>query len=145
MLIFVTIGICGLVVYNAYQMAHEPPPPIQPILSPKLTPQQAHYAALVEIWRKKLAEKEMTLIWPYLGQSNVARVNLPRKTPITLQDWDPKNEYQAASDAYDGFVKARKAAKLPANQTPAICIVHLFDVDGNEVAQASAAGIATAS
>ncbi len=140
-LIFVIALGGGGVVYNAYRQSHEPlPPPIAQLTSPVRDPRRAHLEQQVAVWRGKLTGQEMTLTWPYLGQDNVARVDLPSKTPITLLDWDARAEAYAARDVYKGFVQARTKAHIA---TPDACIIHVFDVNGQEVAQASASGVVT--
>ena len=139
-IILIAVG-CAGVVFNAYQEAHQPPPTLAlTAVTPKPDPKQARYTAQVQTWQAKMAQQQMSVTWPYLGQDNVVRVDLPGKVPITLIPWDDAGERDAAAQAYHGFTSARVKARIT---NPAGCIVHVFSADGVEVAQASAVGVVT--
>lgn len=140
LIFLIAIG-CGYVVYHAYQQSHAPPPSLTlPAASSKQDPKQVRYAKQVKTWQAKMVQQQMTVTWPYLGQDNVARIDLPAKVPITLADWDTKGQAKAAVEAYFGFASARFRAHVA---NPGACIVHVFSADGEEVAQASASGVVT--
>jgi hypothetical protein len=139
-LIFLIAVGCAITIVNAYVQAHHPPQADSLQTASDRGPQFARYAAEIDQWHDTLGAQQITLTWPYQGQDFVARIDLPSKVPITLSDWDPESEAREAQKAYIGFVQARKKARVP---HPDICIVHVFDSTGVEVAQASSAGVSS--
>ena len=131
--------LCAVIVFKAYRDVNAPPPP-PPAPAPVTSRTQQQLARNIARWQAALSAQNITLTCPYLGQDYVARIDLPDKRPITLDAWDFGSEARAAADNYFAFVRARRMARVA---QPEGCIVHVFDVNGEEVARANRSGVAT--
>lgn len=139
LIILIAIGCAGLI-YNTYKKSQNVAPPI-PVSSAASDPRFAGYAARIKAWQTQFAKAGLVVTWPYLGQDQVVRVDLPKQQPVTLAPWDDVSEAGAATQSYKDFVNIRKASRIGDS---AGCMVHVFDSTGVEIAVASATGVAPA-
>lgn len=138
-LIFLMTLLCVVIVFRAYQDVNAPPPPA-PAPPPQTSRTQKQLMQNIARWQAGLRAQNIALSCPYLGHDYVARIDLPDKRPITLDAWDFDSEARVAAINYFAFVNARRTARVA---QPEGCIVHVFDVNGEEVARANRSGVVT--
>lgn len=142
LIILIALG-CAAVVYNAYQKSRDTS--VVPSDVTTQDPKLAAYTAQVTSWQAELIGKYpgMVVTWPYLGQDDAVRIDLPKQQPITLAPWDAGSIQKVTLEAYNGFVRVRKKAHV---LNPQGCLVHVFEPNPNgeftdEAATGSASGV----